>query len=236
MLAVTAYWNGAGADPDNPKDKRTAHFSQEGTYEPALVKLLLDARRTIDVAQFSIASGSARGTPKAGEPTYEERKAQYKITVCDALYEAKQAGVKVRVILNNAINDQWSRTAATRMLEDGVPVWTTPKTMHEKFAVVDSEIVTTGSGNWSQGAFNRYHEDWIIFEGVPPIVRSFQEEFDRLMKLASPVTAEQLERASSKAKAAVEKPTEKAPEKPPEKPAEKTPAKPEDAPVKGKKR
>ncbi|MBI4576637.1 MAG: hypothetical protein HY722_10280 [Planctomycetes bacterium] len=182
-LGLTAGSAGlVGAAPrDEPR--REPHFSHRGEFPRALVGLLLEARKSIDVAMYSMAVGSKRD-----DPEYASLRAAGEITVADALREAVERHVRVRVFLNKATTDVWNRKAVAPLLACGVDLYTCGRTMHEKFAVVDTRHVVNGSGNWSYGAFNFYDEDWVFFRDEPRLAKVFADEFRLLLEAGFRVT------------------------------------------------
>lgn len=63
--------------------------------------------------------------------------------------------------------------------------------MHHKFAIVDNDILITGSTNWTMSAFFG-NFDHIIVTNQHSLVKPFVDEFDRLWK-TSPNSEENTE-------------------------------------------
>ncbi|MBD2439317.1 DUF655 domain-containing protein [Nostoc sp. FACHB-110] len=61
----------------------------------------------------------------------------------------------------------------------GVPTLNKGDLLHHKFAVIDNQIVITGSHNWSDAANNSNDETLIVIEN-PTIASHYVREFDRL--------------------------------------------------------
>jgi phosphatidylserine/phosphatidylglycerophosphate/cardiolipin synthase-like enzyme len=63
--------------------------------------------------------------------------------------------------------------------------------MHNKFAIVDSELLITGSYNWTVGANTKNDENVMIVD-CPYVVEIYQEQFDKLWEQFSPALFEKL--------------------------------------------
>lgn len=60
--------------------------------------------------------------------------------------------------------------------------------MHNKFCVVDNQILINGSYNWTYYAENKNREDVLIIEGETDTIQSFINEFERLKSLTEKVS------------------------------------------------
>lgn len=152
------------------------YFSPGGDFPRALARLLLGARERIDVALYSF-----QATSKRGEDDYARLLAAGEVSPLDALREAVARKVRVRVVLNHARTDPANRKTAALLLEAGAEVYAVGKTMHSKYAVIDGRTVVNGSGNWSVGAFHRYHENWVVFPKAPALAQAFERNFRLLL-------------------------------------------------------
>ena len=76
----------------------------------------------------------------------------------------------------------------------GVPTLTEGDKLHHKFAVVDSQVVITGSQNWSHAANTTNDENLLVIRN-PTVAAHFQREFDRLYGTAQLGLTPQLQRA-----------------------------------------
>jgi phosphatidylserine/phosphatidylglycerophosphate/cardiolipin synthase-like enzyme len=151
-------------------------YTAPGDLSNPLVKLVREAKKTIDIASY----------------IYRERSA-----VHDELVRAHDRGVKIRLFLDPSIkNDNVPiiLPMVDRFKESGFivpvkmidPVKTEKvtglpfKTMHEKFGIIDGKHVFNGSANIDSNANYKYTEDRFFFLNNPEMVKVFQEEFDRL--------------------------------------------------------
>lgn len=95
-------------------------------------------------------------------------------------------GVKVKLILlDNAIN--WLPIAPdfNLFIENGGEFYVAKEDlgfMHHKFCVIDSEIVITGSYNWTYYAETRNIEN-VIISREGDIIKLYKDEFSRLLKV-----------------------------------------------------
>jgi phosphatidylserine/phosphatidylglycerophosphate/cardiolipin synthase-like enzyme len=147
------------------------YFSPNGGGAEATAALIDAAQRTVDVAMYSVSSGPSN-------------------PIWTALQRAVQRGVRVRFILNAATGANRSKATALQGL--GVHVYGVTHTLHEKFAIVDAELpgaaLVNGSANWSLGAMTKYSENTTVFPAHPHLVYAFQEEFNRLLARARPLS------------------------------------------------
>lgn len=60
--------------------------------------------------------------------------------------------------------------------------------MHHKFCIIDSEILFTGSYNWTYYAENKNFENIVKFENNKPLIESFNSEFENLLSQLEVVT------------------------------------------------
>lgn len=157
---------------------RQVLFSPQDPVEQTIVRELMGAKKTIDIALYSLAVMQKQPRDLEEE---KERYEAYDVSVFDALHYAIERGVRVRVLLDAADKGEWNPKTTAALQSIGITVWTTGKTMHEKFAIIDGKTVINGSGNWSTGAFSRYTDDWIIFRDDKEVARAFQEEFEFLL-------------------------------------------------------
>jgi phosphatidylserine/phosphatidylglycerophosphate/cardiolipin synthase-like enzyme len=133
-------------------------FSRIEQCDSLLINLISQARKSIYVAIYSFTrDGLAR-----------------------ALIEAKGRGVDVRVVLEG--DNAYASGSDYQLLKDGgvdVRLDGNPALMHHKFAVIDGELVVTGSYNWSTAAEDRNDENIVIIRDRH-VAEAFTQEFNRL--------------------------------------------------------
>jgi len=93
------------------------------------------------------------------------------IPIALSLVQAHRRGVDVKVILDKSqerIKRSQSYTPAKFLQSHGIPTWIDykPAIAHNKVMIIDSEIVITGSFNFSKAAQVRNAENLLILKGV----------------------------------------------------------------------
>ncbi|OLY82159.1 Mitochondrial cardiolipin hydrolase [Smittium mucronatum] len=135
------------------------YFFPSETSFNALRNALLDAKSTLDICVFSITDNDIR----------------------DAIIKKHQSNVRVRIISD----DDQAKTLGSDVLDlrdqYNIPVRfdNMASYMHNKFAVVDSARVITGSYNWSKNARKNNQEN-IIITNSSEAVNGFSAEFEKL--------------------------------------------------------
>jgi hypothetical protein len=141
-----------------PKVKEALFFPSE-TNEQRLVQQLNTAQHSLLVCVFTITNNALR----------------------DAVIRAHDRGVQVRVISDDeCMNQQGSDIYDMKAY--GIPCKsdTDPAAhMHNKFVVIDSQVLITGSFNWTVAASNRNQEN-LVFLYDTDLSQRYTEEFDRL--------------------------------------------------------
>lgn len=107
-----------------------------------------------------------------------------------ALVRAKKRGVDVKVVLDSSeAEDPFSKVEFLK--KNGIPVKIDyfhviqsqrkmrkfPGKMHHKFAVIDEEVVITGSYNWTATAEEHNDEDCLIFGNANELARLYKKKF-----------------------------------------------------------
>ncbi len=142
-----------------------AYFSPRGGCEEAVVNLINHSKRSIDIAIYS----------------FTDRK------IARALIKAYKRGVKIRVIID--YGNGKSRYCVGPLLEKaGIPVrykrGSGGGLMHNKYAIYDGEILSTGSFNWTSNANRRNDENLVIIRNDSHLIELYQKNFNKLWKLA----------------------------------------------------
>jgi phosphatidylserine/phosphatidylglycerophosphate/cardiolipin synthase-like enzyme len=147
------------------------YFSPNGGGAEATAALIDAAQETIDIAMYSVSSGPSN-------------------PIWGAMQRAVQRGVRVRFILNDAAGANAAKATALQGI--GVHVFRVSRTLHEKFALFDAHTarrrLVNGSANWSLGAMTKYSENTTVFGRHAHLVYSFQQEFNRLLAIARPLS------------------------------------------------
>lgn len=138
-----------------------------------LVHTLTSAERTLDVCVYMITCD----------------------TLGDAILGTHQRGRVVRVI-TEAEGSDTPGSQIGRLREAGIAVRVNNQSsflMHHKFALVDRELLISGSFNWTRQAITGNHEN-LLMTSTPDLVDAYVHEFARLWELFKPRPGHNVER------------------------------------------
>mmetsp|Transcript_9341 Transcript_9341/g.17930 ORF Transcript_9341/g.17930 Transcript_9341/m.17930 type:complete len:281 (-) Transcript_9341:28-870(-) len=124
-----------------------------------VIAYLNSAKRTLEISIFTITNNR----------------------LADALRRAKDRGVAVRVISDDA-NLEMLGSDVRALGEYGIPIKVDADLhshMHNKFVLIDDNILMTGSFNWTQQAVKKNQENLAVVED-PVLVELFKQEFEKL--------------------------------------------------------
>ncbi len=136
------------------------YFSPEGGAEDAVIGEIVSAKREIDVAMYS----------------FTNRR------IAQALIDAKQRGVRVRVLVESgSLEDPFSKAKFLYSNGIDVKVYSSKEggILHHKFAIYDGKRVTTGSFNWTSFAEHRNAEDLVLVKSKS-IAQKYKKRFETL--------------------------------------------------------
>lgn len=167
-----------GAPPQDPAPAQSLNgtpvpaylFSPGSDTENRLAAILDAARRTIDAVTFTFSS----------KP------------LADALVRAKQRGVKVRFVMDEEMaKDSY---IAKYVFDSGVPFRvrrgrTEKGAMHNKYAILDGEILATGSFNWTTNASVNSFEN-VAFVSDPAALKAYQSSYNWFFSSSTAPTAD----------------------------------------------
>lgn len=143
-------------------------FSTDGSAEQLVIQTLNEASRSLDLAAYAFTS-----TP-----------------VANAVYVAWRRGVKVRV-LADARYAREHKSAVSTLANLGVPVRINSryKIQHNKFTIINNEIVQTGSLNYTKAAMiGDNAENVLVIRNEPAVSQAYLREFERLWEEGEAVT------------------------------------------------
>jgi len=128
------------------------YFSPKDKIAPIVVQLIDDAQHTLDIAAF----------------TFSHR------DVAQAIVRAHERGVKIRFVMDYT-QSRLVTCRAIDLLEAGIEVRTRRRRgfQHNKYLIIDGEIVMTGSFNFSASADNLNTENVLVIRDAPEIVAAF---------------------------------------------------------------
>ena len=145
------------------KVKAGAYFSPGDDCLHRIRRLIGEAQHTLDICVFTITDNR----------------------IVSKLAEAHQRGTTIRIISDDLKSEDLGSDMDT--LEDiGIPCRFDQSLahMHHKFAIADSNLLLTGSYNWTRSANTENNEN-IIVTNHPRVVQQFRHEFDNLWRLTS---------------------------------------------------
>ena len=129
--------------------------------EKEVVSLINNSQETIDIAVYSINNPN----------------------IIDALFKAKDRGVKIRILTDRL--QAFGKSSKVELLHDSdfnIRVHSHDRIMHHKFAIFDDKKAVEGSFNWTYSAANKNSEDCNIFEKDIDVKR-LQTRFNKLWAL-----------------------------------------------------
>lgn len=128
--------SGCVTESTNPE----VFFCPEDQCENRIISIIQNADDSIDVAMYSFTA------PK----------------ITDALIQAQQRGVGTRIVLDYL--QSTSKYSQKDSLSSKIPVrvMRPGKTMHNKFVIVDNQLVVTGSYNFTKNGNGKNYENFIL--------------------------------------------------------------------------
>ncbi|MDR4503260.1 MAG: phospholipase D-like domain-containing protein [Candidatus Scalindua sp.] len=140
--------------------KTEVFFSPDGFIRDNIIKVINASEKSIDIALLTFSAGE----------------------IAEALYEARERGVEVRIILDYKQKNKY-QPVVEFLQDEGFPVQFLKGKiggdMNNSFALFDSGIVVTGSYRWSEYS-EKFNYENALFIDDPDVIKKFQEEFDSL--------------------------------------------------------
>ncbi len=102
----------------------------------------------------------------------------------DALVAKCKEKIKVELlIVNDSINVKKFGLDFNTFINEGGHLYfgSNETLMHHKFCIIDSKVIINGSYNWTYWAETKNAENVIVFNKEYSVVRSFEEEFSKLI-------------------------------------------------------
>jgi len=101
--------------------------------------------------------------------------------IAEAILDAHERGVTVRIVTDDEHGIEDDDGVLQRIADAGVPVVDDDRSalMHNKFMIMDSEAVWTGSWNYTINGTYRNNNNAIVLQN-PDAVAAFQAEFDEM--------------------------------------------------------
>lgn len=165
LLATPAI---AGNTPP-PDAQIESGFSPGGSAEALILKAIGSAQKSIRVAAYSFTS----------KP------------IATALLDAHKRGIDVQVIVDESQRTE-KYTSATFLANTGIPIRvdSTHVLQHNKYLIIDSRHVQTGSYNYSASATYRNAENVLIIWNNQALAKTYLTDWDRHWQHAEPYAAQ----------------------------------------------
>lgn len=113
--------------------------------------------------------------------------------IMQALVDAKNRGVEVRVVIDEKRNEgKTSRSAMNFVTSNGVQLRTNDHfhTHHDKTIIVDGHTVETGSFNFAPSAETANSENVVVIRGMPEVSRQYLTHWQSRWDLGKPYPAD----------------------------------------------
>jgi mitochondrial cardiolipin hydrolase len=139
------------------------YFSPDGNAANRIIKAIDDSSSTIDLAIFDLTSQDIK----------------------QAFERAKNRSVKIRIIADSR-QAKGVHSIIQSLVYEGFDIRIRHGKgrgiMHNKFAIFDSELMVTGSYNWTNNAERNNYENTIFISDLETI-KKYQKEFDKIWNL-----------------------------------------------------
>lgn len=101
--------------------------------------------------------------------------------ICASLIKLLKSNVYVRIIVDKQMSEEAASGKVVIFRKECVPIKVveTTQIMHNKFVIIDQEIVITGSCNWTMQGLGGNYENAVITNNAE-IVRKFMQYFEDL--------------------------------------------------------
>ncbi|MEO1449555.1 MAG: phospholipase D-like domain-containing protein [Bacteroidota bacterium] len=142
------------------RSKDSVYFSPGRDCQHAIQHHLRQAHNKVDICVFTISDNE----------------------ITDEIKAAHRRGIKVRILTDN--DKVWDRGSDIEHLASQgitVKVDRTEYHMHHKFALIDQQVLLTGSYNWTRSA-HKYNEENLLITHAASTVQAYQREFDQLWR------------------------------------------------------
>lgn len=155
FAAQKGFWQVYFTAPTGNRDPA----SYAGGIDTMLAIAIGEARRTIDIAAYEFNLQS----------------------LTQAVLAAKQRGVVIRVVADNEDGLGDDETTLHQLISAGIPVVTDDRTalMHNKFVIIDSTVVWTGSWNFTINDTYRNNNNALVIRSRQAVA-NYQAEFNEM--------------------------------------------------------
>ena len=139
-------------------DSSKAYFSPGEECRDAILQQINSAVKSLKICVFTISDDQ----------------------IARSILLAHQKGIDVKILSDNdKLYDMGSDIGTLSREGIEIRIDNTPNHMHHKFMIADGEHLLTGSYNWTNSAA-RYNHENVLVSNHAGLVKSFQDEFDKL--------------------------------------------------------
>ena len=141
------------------------YFSPKGGCPQAIIQTLQSAKKEVALALYQLSDGR----------------------IVEEITNATKRGVKVYAAFDGSVLERFREVVGT-LIKSGVVVKVEygQGLLHDKYAIIDSTIVITGSYNWTNQADNENYENLLIIKSKD-LAKAFLENFAQIWAISLPV-------------------------------------------------
>ncbi|MDI9854719.1 phospholipase D family protein [Comamonas sp. 17RB] len=142
-------------------------FSPEGSARQLVLDTITSARTSIQILAYAFQAPD----------------------IAQALVDARQRGVQVRIVVDKKRNTgKASQAAMDLVVRNGIELRTNDRfhIHHDKAMIVDSDAVETGSFNYAPSAETANSENVVVIRGMPEVTRQYLQHWQSRWELGVP--------------------------------------------------
>ena len=135
-------------------------FSPKGSIKDTIIKTIISSEEKIDIVAFTFTAGD----------------------IAEALYNAKERGVKIRIIIDQR-QDKERYPPLEFLKEEGFDLQflkgNIGGSMNNTFAIFDGKLLVTGSYKWTEYA-EKFNYENAIFIDESDVIEKYEKEYESL--------------------------------------------------------
>lgn len=141
-------------------------FSPKENCDEKLIEFISSSQKSLDIAIYSVTLPS----------------------IVDAIDQAYTRGVKVRMVVDRT-QAAGNKSLVQELINRNIPlkIGRGSGVMHNKFTIVDREVIQTGSYNYTSNATENNAENQIYLQD-PKVISSYEAHFEELWAKGKPTT------------------------------------------------
>lgn len=142
-------------------------FSPEGSARQLVLDTITSARTSIQILAYAFQAPD----------------------IAQALVDARQRGVQVRIVVDKKRNTgKASQAAMDLVVRNGIELRTNDRfhIHHDKAMIVDGDAVETGSFNYAPSAETANSENVVVIRGMPEVTRQYLQHWQSRWELGVP--------------------------------------------------